>query len=128
MLETYTPELHNRLRELHQQASRTPCSIALSDGKDRPVEIVCRYGRKGKHTSFVFAPVFGVDFSPDIADVEENVDIDTRYTVDSVNVIPVLLNEIERLQNELETDKAQRAFWEKASKEAELTIVHKENK
>lgn len=107
MTEKYTPELHARLRELHQQASRTPWNIALSDGKDRPVEIVCRYGRKGTNTSFVFAPVFapvfGTDFSPDIADVEEDVDIDTRYTVASANAIPVLLDEIERLQNELDT-------------------------
>lgn len=103
MLETYTTGLHRKLRELHQQASRTPWSISLSDGKDRPVEIVCRYGRKGKYASLVYTPVFGTDYSPDIEDVEENVDIDTRYTVASVNAIPVLLNEIERLQNELDT-------------------------
>lgn len=51
----------------------------------------------------MYTPVFGTDYSPDIEDVEENVDIDTRYTVASVNAIPVLLDEIERLQNELET-------------------------
>lgn len=102
MTENYTPELHARLRELHQQASRTPWSISLSDGKDNPVEIVHPFGRKG-HMVSVFTPVFGTGFAPDIEDLEENVDIDTRYTVASANATPALLNEIERLQNELET-------------------------
>lgn len=90
---TYTPELHNRLRELHQQASPAPWTA----DKDDDQRYLCPDGYEVINSGA--AHIYTID---------------TKASVESRNALPILLDEIERLQNELEEQLTDREHeeWE----------------
>lgn len=87
----YTEELHNRLRELHQNASPTPWDTSTTGRQaeivDEDDDLVLELG---------YAPSMDVQMKND-----------ALLVVETINVLPALLDEIERLQNKLETSQTE---------------------
>lgn len=94
MTENYTPELHARLRELHQQASPAPWRFTEGEG------LVSAIYQMGKNGGLIAYDLVGNElYFDDHDDLGDN----EKLLIELRNALPALLNEIERLQNELET-------------------------
>lgn len=86
MTEKYTPELHSRLRELHQQASPAPWGYEVTQLPDGDYYSSLR----GEDGALIL----------DFWAVEQMSEEDSDLVLESRNALPLLLDRIEELEKE----------------------------
>lgn len=103
MTEKYTPELHARLRELHQQASPAPWKIASYSPHTQPNEPVKRVSHLVTPNGLIEeADKMGYDYGLNAPSAH-----DFLLIAELRNSLPAILDEIERLTEERKTAKAE---------------------